>query len=551
MNNPGLPMDGDLRVTCQTDIRFLPCQMFLLPRAMGQMTSSALQGLEWFMYVFLFRDFLLYLGMALQTELSGLLMLHKGMLRGMGGMAAQTGSLFKRRMPLPAHRRFLVQIHMTGQAQLPAVCRFDQKGLLAALMGVVTSAAFPCGKRPVQTETGELVINLRMTSDTDLAVALDEQPLFLGLVGGVTGRAFILCRRGMTALPPAVLLPAVALCAQISRFRLESGIFTYAVSGMTGQTITFFYRGMHTLRLIALPLRMAFQTQGCRGHNQHGRLFTGMNAVALRALAFLHRLVLPSEGGLILFMTLDTEQIGLLRGLDKIRPGPIVATAALTGDNRLMDYGFQQPLGVAGMRVMAIQALPLQDIALVRFAHGFLSAFMALEAEAVRLLHQQTGLFALVGSMTGNATLAKGGMNIFFLEMRAFMTSVTKLFLVLQQQPGIGGVMACMAGGTVPLFYRLMAGNRARFRRQILMAAQTQFRLLLPQKRAADYAMGQMACIAIFLPDRRMDNPLLELCHHLGMAIHARFPDLLGRRFPHAGNQQQHPRNNTEQPTCF
>jgi hypothetical protein len=116
MNNSGLPMDGYLRMACQADIRFLLCQVFLLPRSMGQMTSSALQGLEWFMDIFLFRDFLLYLGMALQTELSGLLMLHKGMLRGMSGMAAQTGSLFKRRMPLPAHRRFLVQIHMTGQA---------------------------------------------------------------------------------------------------------------------------------------------------------------------------------------------------------------------------------------------------------------------------------------------------------------------------------------------------------------------------------------------------------------------------------------------------
>jgi hypothetical protein len=418
-------------------------------------------------------------------------------------------------------------------------------------MGVVTSAAFPCGKRPVQTETGELVINLRMTSDADLAIALDEQPLFLGLVGGVTGRAFIPCRRGMTVLPPAVLLPAVALCTQISRLRLESGIFTHAVSGMAGQTITFFYRSMHTLRLIALPLRMAFQTQGCSGHNQHGRFFTGMNAMALRAFAFLHRLVLPGEGGLILFMTLDTEQIRLLRGLDEIRPGPIVATAALAGDNRLMDHGFQQPLGVAGMRVMAVQTLPFQGIALVRFAHGLFSALMAFETKTVRLLHQQTGLLALMGSMTGNTSLAERGVNIFFLKMRARMTSVAKLFLFLQQQPGIGGIMACMAGRTIAFFYRLMAGTRARFRRQGLMTAQTQVRLFLPQKRAADYAMGQMASIAIFLPDRRMDNPLLELCHHLGMAIHARLPGLLSRRFPHAGNQQQHPRNNTEQPTCF
>ena len=157
----------------------------------------------------------------------------------------------------------------------------------------------------------------------------------------------------MTAFPSTILLPAMALCTQIGRFPLEAGIFTYAVSGMTGQTITFFYGSMHALRPTVFARRMAFQAQSFRGGNQHARHFTGMNAMTLRALAFLHRLMLPGERGLILFMTLDTEEIGLLSGLGKIRPGPIMAASTLTGNHRLVDHGFQQPLVVAGMRVMA------------------------------------------------------------------------------------------------------------------------------------------------------------------------------------------------------
>lgn len=123
------------------------------------------------------------------------------------------------------------------------------------------------------------------------------------------------------------------------------------------------------------------------------------------------------------------------------------------------------------MRVVAAQTVPLQKIPLVRFAHGFLAALVALETEAVRLLHQQAGLLALMGSVTGSTSLAEWGMDIFFLEKGAIMASVAQLFLLLQQQTGIGGVMACVTGRTIPLFHRLVAGNRARIRRHGLMAA--------------------------------------------------------------------------------
>ena len=127
-------------------------------------------------------------------------MLNKGMIRGMGGMAPQTSSLFKRRMPLPA-RRFFVQISMTGQAELPMAYRLNKKCLLAALMRIVTPTALTGSKGPVQTDTGKLFINPRMTPDTDLTITFDKQVLFFRLVGSMTGRAFILRRGRMAALP--------------------------------------------------------------------------------------------------------------------------------------------------------------------------------------------------------------------------------------------------------------------------------------------------------------------------------------------------------------
>lgn len=184
-------------------------------------------------------------------------------------MAAQAGPFLKRRVSLP-FLWFFDQICMTGQTQLPAVCGFDKKGFLCALMRVMTPAALPGCKRSVQAETGELFIDLRMTPDTDLAITLDEQPLFFRFVGGVTGRAFILCRGRMTALPPSILFAAVALRTQIGRFCLKTSIFTYSVSGMAGQTIALFHRLMHTLRLTFLSGHVAFQTQRFSRHNQHG-----------------------------------------------------------------------------------------------------------------------------------------------------------------------------------------------------------------------------------------------------------------------------------------
>ena len=123
------------------------------------------------------------------------------------------------------------------------------------------------------------------------------------------------------------------------------------------------------------------------------------------------------------------------------------------------------------MRVMTAQTVPFQKIPLVRFAHGFLAALVALETEAVRLLHQQAGLLAFMGSVTGSTSLAEWGMDIFFLKKGAIMASVAQLFLFLQQQAGIGGIVACVTGGTIPLFHRLVAGNRARLRRHGLMTA--------------------------------------------------------------------------------
>lgn len=63
--------------------------------------------------------------------------------------------------------------------------------------------------------------------------------------------------------------------------------------------------------------------------------------------------------------------------------------------------------------------------------------------------------------------------------------------------------------------------------------------------------MRQMTGITVFIPDRGMDNPLLEFCHHVGMTIHARFPGLLRKSFLPAGKQQQQTRNNNGQSTCF
>lgn len=443
------------------------------------MTSAALLGFERFMEVLFLCNLFLCCGMALQAELPRFFDLHKIMPRGMGAMTAQASPLLKRQMPFPC-RRFFEQTGMTGQAQLPAGCGFDKKGFLAALVRVMTAAALPGGKRPVQTEPGKLFIDLLMTSDTNLAIALDKQALFLRLMGGVTGHTFILRRGRMTALPRPVLLTGMTLRTQLDRLCLKSGIFTLTVPDVTGQTIAFFHRSMHTLHRTFFALRMAFQAQGCRWHNQQGRFAAGMNAMTLRTLAFLHRLMLPGEHGLILFMALDTEGIRLLRRLDEIRPGSIMAALTLTGNYRLMHHCLQQALAVAGMRVMAAQTVSLQKIPLVRFAHGFLAALVALETKAVRLLHQQAGLLALMGGVTGNTSLAEWGMDIFFLKTGAIMASVAQLFLLLQQQAGIGRIMACVTGRTIPLFHRLVDGNRARLRRHGLMAAEADIRFFLP-----------------------------------------------------------------------
>lgn len=197
------------------------------------------------------------------------------------------------------------------------------------------------------------------------------------------------------------------------------------------------------------------------------------------------------------------------------------------------------------MRVMTTQAIPLQGIALVRFAHGLFPALVTFQTEAVRLLHQQKRLLALMGGMTGCTSLDEWGMNIFLLIMTAIMTSVTHLFLLLKQQPGIGGIMACVTGRAVAFSHRFVDGNRVRLRSHVWMTTQTQLRFFLAQIGAANEAMGQMAGITIFIPNRSMHYPLLEFCHHLGMAIHTGFPGLLGRCFPHAEKQQE-PRNNTD-----
>jgi len=113
------------------------------------------------------------------------------------------------------------------------------------------------------------------------------------------------------------------------------------------------------------------------------------------------------------------------------------------------------------------------------FAHGFLAAFVTLETETVRFLRQQAGMLALMRSVAAHAPLAEWRMNILFLILTAFMTSVAEFLLFLDQQAGMGRIMACVTGGAVPFSHRLVDGNRARFRRNRLMAAQTQIRLIL------------------------------------------------------------------------
>lgn len=52
MHDSGLPMNGDLRMTCQAQVRLLLCQMFSLAGPMRQMTTSALLQFKRLVYIF-------------------------------------------------------------------------------------------------------------------------------------------------------------------------------------------------------------------------------------------------------------------------------------------------------------------------------------------------------------------------------------------------------------------------------------------------------------------------------------------------------------------
>jgi len=52
MHDPGLPMNGYLRMTCQAQVRLLLCQMLSLAGPMRQMTTSALLQFKRLVYIF-------------------------------------------------------------------------------------------------------------------------------------------------------------------------------------------------------------------------------------------------------------------------------------------------------------------------------------------------------------------------------------------------------------------------------------------------------------------------------------------------------------------
>lgn len=547
MGHAILPMGGYGLMAGEAEVRARPDQMLLFPGTMGQMTSSAIEGPERLMDIFLLGQLQADTVMALQAQLPGFFALQIAVIPGMGPMAGHALSLLKGRMAL-AFRLLLGQSVMTAQTELPPLDLFDKQGLLFCLMGVMTAAALPGGKGPMQAEAGQILIDLLMAVHANIPVPFYKEHFFLGLVGNMTGGAFVPSRGRMGAWSTAILIPAVAPGAEHRRIRLEAALFTQAMTGMTAQTLAVLHRDMGTPARRVGPLLVTFQTELCCGHGQQGRFLTGMDAVALAAFAFLHRRMLAGKQGSILTVACSAEKISPLGRPEQLRAAPLVAFQALALGNGLMDHCLQQSLACGTVRVMAPHAVPLQEMALVGLAQGRAAALMALAAKAVRLLGKEKRLPAPMGVMADHAPLGQRGMNIFFLVIFPVMAVIAGLFLLLAQQSGMGRIMTGMTGGTVALAHRIMERNRARVRPLALMTAQTELGFFLAEKHAANDAMGQMTGVTVVLAHRGMHNPLPEPGCHVAVTIHAGFPLLLDRGlFPAGGKQQPQSCENNKQ----
>jgi len=467
----------------------------------------------------------------------------------MGVMAGKAAAAGKRRMPTSL-ADFLAEIFMTGHTERTDILLPEQFRCPAALVRIMTLAAFASGKRLMQAETVHLPLNPFMAALADCRFLFHKQGGVRRRVRPVAAQTLTLPCRRMPVLTATELILGMTLVTQgRPAGQFETLLRALAMSGMAGQTLTLGKRSM--LLLLSLRLRMTLYTELLRLHSKHALLITGMNSMAIHTFPFGNRRMLVCHRTGLGLVTLSAHLCRLRRSSEFASRLNTMTGAAISSRCRFMHYGAQEPFLFGTVRIMTTHATAGKSIAEVGGQKSFFLTFVAFQAKLICTFPKQGGLVCAMGIMAGGASLAQRGMKVLLFIRRTRMTGIAELTSRLVQQGDMFRIMCGMTGGTVAMRKRSMHRDLSLRDKQFAMTAETELRHFLPEKHTADKPMGQMTGAAVFFLNRDMHLSRLKLGRHFRMAIQATLLHSLRLCLLDAGREKNSRHTRKEQTNYF
>lgn len=515
-----LPVGRGLLVAVEAQFRLLAQQMVFLAAAVGRVAAGAvtLSQQRVGMRLLLLPPDRLVAG---QAGLAGGPALDKGVIGRVGSVTVQANAVPIRGMTAGRCREGVGR-GMALPAQGAARGRPGQQGRLRGLVRIVALAALAAGKRRVQAEQGQLIIELLVTFQAEQAVGLGQQLPLRRLVGLVAKIALLRRRRRVCPRSAAVVALGVAGGTQRRRLGLQLPRRRRRVFLVALKTPAVADGGMVAAGgMVGGAGIVALQAQATGRLLQQRRLVGGMGVVALEAIAV-------AAGGVVAarpvvgIVALPAELSGVRFRPAQLAVGDLMAAVAFTPAHRFVNPGPHQAGAVSSVGFMAGQAVVRYLITVVPLQLGALFGGVAGEAERGGGLAQQRRLVAVVRLVAAQALLRRrqGGMLYRFAKWRLFMAPETEVGADGGQQLRVVAVVRVVAAAAVAPPQRWMAARGVGYRRPLLLVAlQAEAGLRLAQMGAADYPVGQVTSGAPVLGHRGVGMAPGKGGAFFGMAI--------------------------------
>lgn len=472
----------------------------------------------------------------------------EGLVAGMGVMTQGTATFDEGLMP-PRFLPFILNLLMTSGTELGAA--LDQQVFALASMRVMAGRALADHERTVQTGPPHILIDRSVAFAAQGTLVLNQDSAEVALVGFVTGHAM--------TFPGGFMSPAfargdiaVAFLAKFFR-RFEQHVRLARRSGvstMTDQAVAFGCRrvrlpfgfrhlGSDILEVVAIEAELG------RARLDHPGIIAGVRTMATAAGPLRRRRMHPFLGksGLKIFMAGVAKSTAISgHGKRRVAVGTGVAITALANGNRLMDAGTEQAVAIRRMHAVAVDTIARYRIATVTLAEVLGGDLMTAGAEGIFILIQQSRKIGAVGLVAAFAAVSNGLMDILTREGFALVTGKADFVTLLLQQKLVGRIMRIMTGVAFAVRHRLMLIFHLR---QVLahlaVALKTKAGNRAVQIGAADQPVPPMTVGAVSFFDRAMNFALGEPLPIIGMAVKATFTRFIrtSRKASRQSQQQQ------------